>query len=141
MILKRSKFLSVLLSFSIIFSCFCFRKNKVECDNLINFESNVLAIGGVVAWPAFVVDVLTSIIPILLPAAKGVEFYKELNEESTIVQKIVELVTGKIAQAAQGDIIGLCWTVIDIIVTFLPGGNTFKVGKLALVVPKLAAQL
>lgn len=141
MAIKKNKTLSIILSFSIIFSCFCFNKNKVECDSITMCQSKMMAIAGQTSWPNFAVNTLLTIVPILLPAAKGAEVIKDINEESSIVQKIVGLITDKIHEAATGDIVGLCWTVIDIVVTFLPGGNTFKVAKLALVIPKLVADL
>lgn len=115
--------------------------NEVRSREEVVSGFNIMACAGAISWPAFAATAVSSLALALIPGSRGIKVAEELTKNGAKMNNIAKAVVLAHEKVTSTNPVELAWTVVDIIVAFLPAGAGMKMGKIALTIPKLVTSL
>ena len=132
-------FVITILIFSILLNPLNFYSNKSKTSYENSY--NVMAFAGGISWPAFAATAVSTLVLALIPGSRGIKVAEELTKNGAKMNNMAKALSLAAEKVSNPNPVELAWTVVDIIISFLPAGAGMKMGKIALTIPKLITSL
>ena len=132
-------FVITILIFSILLNPLNFYSNKSKASYENSY--NVMACAGAISWPAFAATAVSTLVLALIPGSRGIKVAEELTKNGAKMNNMAKALSLAAEKVSNPNPVELAWTVVDIIISFLPAGAGMKMGKIALTIPKLITSL
>mgnify|MGYP004492639709 CR=1 FL=1 len=132
-------FVITILIFSILLNPLNFYSNQSKTSYENSY--NVMACAGAISWPAFAATAVSTLVLALIPGSRGIKVAEELTKNGAKMNNMAKALSLAAEKVSNPNPVELAWTVVDIIISFLPAGAGMKMGKIALTIPKLITSL
>lgn len=134
------KFVTAILIIATLSFCICISNNSKSKEKAIS-SFNMMACAGAITWETFSETAVSTLVLALIPGSQGFKVAEELTKNGAKMNNLAKAIILAKEKVGNPNPAELVWTVVDIIITFLPAGAGMKAAKIALTIPKLIASL